>query len=590
MIILTLKSGAVYAKATITALNTDADVANAARVEITSNYAISDNMTQRNDGPPWTFTKGGVLTVASGKIFTFAAQPDIPGNYQVFAGSGAVTGLKEAKIDWWGTNTTPGSTDMSGAMSKALESGASIVIPPNTTYYFGSTVTHTGRVTVIGSGVTSRIKSDVMALRIINGSGSLIDNIDFSNVTAPYLIIRDPANWTASPTFSTTSAEIGWQPTVNDYDIWSSLTLAQQNQNIGPEINFTGNASDITVSRITGNFVNIVLESATNSVVRDCNIRGGKGYAGTIVFWNIDGQQGNSNRAINNVVRFPSYSGIAFSRNFDGQVEGNLVNNAGESGIKLWSFSANNGHWDTPDGPDVYCYNMSIVNNRTQFVWFDGFDLGSSYAQVTLRESRHMITGNKTLGNARTGMVSEGIHNTIVGNSAKNCGTFGMAFYRTDNSLISDNMMENNGLLPDTPNVWHELVLVGSGNTVTGNRIERGSVYSGAAIYEELSVSPTNYIAHNHAINASFAFADASGLHSSVLVGNHSSISPNMEFGNYLISASTPTPQESDIPAGTSYPYDAVVWTYDDVGNNLIGRVKYRNGQVRRAVVPLVYP
>jgi len=48
--------------------------------------------------------------------------PSEIGDYQVFTGSGAVTGLKESKPEWWQVNTTPGTTDMSIAVSNAINS------------------------------------------------------------------------------------------------------------------------------------------------------------------------------------------------------------------------------------------------------------------------------------------------------------------------------------------------------------------------------------------------------------------------------------------------------------------------------------
>lgn len=442
---------------------------------------------------------GGLITIPNGMTLTINGPFssglnrcfNCIGTGKVVFGNGSVT---EVYPDWWDVNSIPGVTDMTLAFTKALASGAVLRIPKST-YYLSGPATYTGTVTIIGMGEQSKIISDTTVFRIESGTNSYIGNIWMENKTAPFLIVRDPNNWAAPPTFQTTNDEIGWQPTVNDYDIWDSLTTEQQNQNIGPVISFHGDASNIEVEQITGRFVSVILESATNSTVKNCNFRAGKNWAGGIVFWNADSIQGNHNRVINNVVRYPSFNGIGFLRNFDGLAQGNLVNNAGESGIKLWSFS----HNGTLSGHSVFCYNMLISNNRVQFSWFDGFDMNSDYGTTTVQEYRNMITNNKSMYNARTGFCTSGEHCCYNGNYSKHNGTFGMAFFSVNNSLIEGNYLENNGLLLATPAVWHELLVVGTGNMITGNRIERDHVYSGNGIED---ASGSNFITNNVAINA----------------------------------------------------------------------------------------
>jgi hypothetical protein len=56
------------------------------------------------------------------------------GLYQVFSGSGTVTGLREARPEWWQANTTPGTTDMRAAINCAIQSTNGPVHFRSTTY------------------------------------------------------------------------------------------------------------------------------------------------------------------------------------------------------------------------------------------------------------------------------------------------------------------------------------------------------------------------------------------------------------------------------------------------------------------------
>jgi hypothetical protein len=232
-----------------------------------------------------------------------------------------------------------------------------------------SGVTYTGKVVWLGQGSYSQILSDSNVLTVTSGTSSSIDNLTLLNITAPWIITRNPANWT-SPPFATLqqSNGLGYQPTVNDADIWSAsvftasqsgvtltvtaitsgsvqpgatlsgtgvtpgsyisgqvsgtpggigaylcnsanfgsttvttlaLTAPQQSQQIGPTITFTGAATDIQVSRIYGRFVRLDILDSQYSRVINCDIRGGKGTWGGIVFDNATNnvQVGVGNKA-----------------------------------------------------------------------------------------------------------------------------------------------------------------------------------------------------------------------------------------------------------------------------------------------------
>jgi len=97
------------------------------------------------------------------------------GDQQIFSGTGAITGLKEARPEWFTTNTTPGTTNMATALQAAVNAApvvklgfgveyaknVAITVPANRTIEgYGATVTNTADnvngFTVTGSNVTFR--------------------------------------------------------------------------------------------------------------------------------------------------------------------------------------------------------------------------------------------------------------------------------------------------------------------------------------------------------------------------------------------------------------------------------------------------
>ncbi len=80
--------------------------------------------------------EGNGGTIANSGTIAFTVQPEI-GLYQIFTGTGTVSGLNEAHPEWWTANTIPGTTDMTTAFSHAAASVASYSYAPTGTYYTG---------------------------------------------------------------------------------------------------------------------------------------------------------------------------------------------------------------------------------------------------------------------------------------------------------------------------------------------------------------------------------------------------------------------------------------------------------------------
>jgi hypothetical protein len=416
-----------------------------------------------------------------------------------------VLSLGVANVISYGADPT-GVADSSAAAQAATNTGLPVYFPAGA--YRVSGVTYDGTVTWFGDGNKSIILSDSVVLTVTNGDNSQIDNLYMENITAPWIITRDPSNWTAVPT-PVQSNGPGYQPTANDTDIWGSLSLAQQNQDIGPQIvfDFGGvGATNVSVSRISGRFVSLIFYNCTNSVVRDCDFRGGKNFAAGIVFWNMTPGFGfgTTNRAINNVVRYPSFCGITFARNVDGLVQGNQVEFAGESGIKTFQ--------DTVGGVDAYCFRMQVLGNFTKNSYYDGFDLQAQQALVGVIDTRHNVADNSTIGNYRTGFIMDGRNCLFVNNYSRSSGLTGMKLV-IPFSLIQGNIVyEGNEL--NVVSGEHQMLIGGDYISITGNFTSQ-SVANGVGIYAD----GQNFVSGNKTLGAG-AFLGASGAISARTFGN----------------------------------------------------------------------
>jgi len=138
---------------------------------------------------------------------------------------------------------------------------------------------------------------------------------------------------------------------------------------------------------------------ASYSSVTNCNIRGGKGTWGTIIFDNGTNrvQVGVGNKAMGNVVTYGSFSGIGAYNN-DGFIAiGNYSALNGESGIKA-GVGAN----------ALPSIRSTITGNQTRQNYYDGMDLLSTYPATDAIASYHQVTGNTSYGNGGDGVNVDG--------------------------------------------------------------------------------------------------------------------------------------------------------------------------------------
>lgn len=395
-----------------------------------------------------------------------------------------------------------GVTDDSTAIRRATATGKSVYFPAGQ-YRMLSTVEHTGRVVWYCYG-DATIISDIDVLIVTSGKNSRVTDLDLVAFTEPEIITRDDFGNLIGGLHR---GGLGYQPTVNDGDIWPTLTPAQQAQDIGPKIAFKGNASNICVSGLTGDFLSIMLLDTTNSRVRDCSFRAGRNFAGGIVFWNIDGQAGNNNKATNNVVSYASNSGIIFARNFNGSAIGNTISYVGESGIKTYQ--------NDIGAVDARCYRMLVNDNTISFPQYDGIDLANDYPVSGLRDSRHIAVGNDVYGAGQTGLHIDGFYCLVASNRFRACGSNGMYSILNKSKVHGNELIDNNAR--NTAGKNH-MDVVGDGNSIIGNSIvTAGRV--GAALY----APGTNHTKNNSSIDGAMFFGNIGSV-TSTLLGNTDSL------------------------------------------------------------------
>lgn len=376
-----------------------------------------------------------------------------------------------------------GVTDDSMAWQAAITNGRAF-LPAGISFRIVTPAIATGQVIVQGAGKTSKLLSDVTVLTVSSGTGSVIDNFWMENITPPWIITRDPTNWGANilGTLQQSNA-LGYQPTINDQDIWNSLTAAQQNQQIGPVIVFNGIATDIEVSRIYGRFVQIILLDAQYSTIRDCDYRGGKGIWGALQFDNATSGivVGKGNKAIGNTIRYGSFSGIFASNNDGVLIEGNVSQLNGESGIKAGAGVGNLGV--------KFSIRSSIIGNNVSDNYYDGIDPVTSFPTNFTTPAYHLIVGNYCYRNGGDGINSDGLYNLIDNNQLVLNGRFGI-WHSGASAKISNNYCFKNNV-GNTASIA-DIVGGAANDVITDNYIISTGPY---AIYAPAASCVTNNFA-----------------------------------------------------------------------------------------------
>ncbi|MGM9476203.1 tail spike protein [Pedobacter sp. GSP4] len=341
-----------------------------------------------------------------------------------------------------------------------------------------------GKVRWLGMGKKSIIISDINVLFVSNGSYSSIASLTFKNVSVPFIIKRE--------LFSNKKPEIlksngnGYQPTINDRDIWNDLPGGIKVQNIGPSIIFE-KGSNILIDKLEGNFMSVMLHDCQKSVVRNCIFRGGRNTFGSIVINNLN-DRGYYNLVSNNRINYTSNNGIVFLNNQNGSIIGNRCEYNGESGIKLYQGKI--------DRKSASCYSMIIKNNIANYNIYDGFDLQSENPRTGKIKSGHMISGNVACSNSGVGFIVDGNEIVFQNNSASNNFRDGVNAYN-NNSIFKKNTFVSNNFGNIETGV-HQLNLIGGEGNLIEDNIFRLAPNMGYIIY---SNNGNNVVEGNRYLN-----------------------------------------------------------------------------------------
>ena len=374
---------------------------------------------------------------------------------------------------WYGTDNTP-------ALQAAYSSRKPLFLPPGK-YLMTGTVKGSTPLFLAGSGPESVIIDDTTVFSVHGTEGHFLDN--FRMEAATKLTALPPR---AFPTAHTgtpvavdrSGAGVGYQPELNDGDIWSKLSKQQQAQQIGPTL--TMSSDGIHIYRITGDLVSILLFDVQFSEVALCDFRAGKNFVGGIALWHTprDGSANRQDSIHDNTVRYASFSGIAWAAADNVSIKHNLVEYSGESGFKNYS-SQSDGTYDT---------HIEVIANHSQHNRYDGLDLSESYPHSNSQKASSVASGNVSSFNDRTGAFVDGLDWKLVDNTFENNGLTGLSIDVSD-SVISGNTLSHNNYLHDRA---HHQMLVGPGRPSTNNVFEGNHIVGDAASGAAIKLSPAS--------------------------------------------------------------------------------------------------
>lgn len=384
----------------------------------------------------------------------------------------------------WG-GVGDGVADDTTAVSSALQTGKLNL--GGKTWKITSQITKTGKVSITGPGT---IISPTIAIKVTDGSGSVVDNVTFMPDKVPYTIRRDHGTWAMVGTWE--QRYDGYIPTPQDVDIWSSVPsdVRTYNTGIGTGVLFTisspAGGSNVKVSRISGSQVNIILEGYTDSTVDECSCGVGQLTLGGIFFHNgvmraynqallgFRLPRGAGNKVTNCSIKYSSLCGIVFGGNDYFTISGNTSTDHAESAYKLLQYDAVEG---ITDDEEVMCRRGNIYGNSAGFCYYDGFDLQSIYgAGFKFVFGGHTITGNISERNRLTGFHTNSAYNNVTANIANVCGDTGINVIGTGNTVQGNKAMDC-ALAPSNPQAF-QIAVQGDDCVSFGNSIKKTTAYS----------------------------------------------------------------------------------------------------------------
>lgn len=368
---------------------------------------------------------------------------------------------------WYGTENT-------AAFQSAYSSMKPLFLPAGKFLMTGA-VDGTTPLILTGSGERSTIIDDGMAFYIHGGEGNFLNNFQMQAATklTPVAPKDFPTRYPGTPVALDRIGDgVGYQPELQDGDVWPKVSKQQQSQGIGPTILA---ASDGThIYRITGDLISILLYDVQFSEVALCDFRAGKNFVAGIALWHTphDGRMNMQDAIHDNHVRYASYNGIAWAASENVSVLHNQTENNGESGLKNYS----------TQGDGTYDTHIQLIGNQTRHNHYDGLDLSEDYPHKNEQRASSIASGNTSSFNDRTGTYADGLGWTLTDNTFEGNGLSGMSLDISE-SIISGNVLQNNNTLHERFSLQ---MLIGTSTASRNNVIEHnrivGSVASGAAI------------------------------------------------------------------------------------------------------------
>lgn len=163
--------------------------------------------------------KGGSINPASGKTFDYNGQQPEAGQYQIHAGAGTITGMKEAYVQWFGA-VGDGTTDNTLAFQSALNAGLRVHVPVSSSNYIvGNLTAGFDGQTITGAGYLScmQLKAGLTgALIDSNGKKLFLKNLRIYGGD-------DSGKATVDTTEPTTGAPLDRSGVYLDFDIDSGI-------------------------------------------------------------------------------------------------------------------------------------------------------------------------------------------------------------------------------------------------------------------------------------------------------------------------------------------------------------------------------
>jgi hypothetical protein len=368
---------------------------------------------------------------------------------------------------WYGTENT-------AAFQSAYSSMKPLFLPAGKFLMTGA-VDGTTPLILTGSGERSTIIDDGITFYIHGGEGNFLNNFRMQAATklTPVAPKNFPTRYPGTPVALDRIGDgVGYQPELQDGDVWPKVSKQQQSQGIGPTILA---ASDGThIYRITGDLISILLYDVQFSEVALCDFRAGKNFVAGIALWHTphDGRMNRQDAIHDNHVRYASYNGIAWAASDNVSVHHNQTENNGESGLKNYS----------TQGDGTYDTHIQLIGNQTRHNHYDGLDLSEDYPHKNEQRASSIASGNTSSFNDRTGTYADGLGWTLTDNTFEGNGLSGMSLDVSE-SIISGNILRNNNALHERFSLQ---MLIGTSTASRNNVIEHnrivGSVASGAAI------------------------------------------------------------------------------------------------------------